>query len=683
MSKIISPFNNLARGSIDHDLNGRFDLPIYTTGADSIKNFVTDFKGSARFRTGFEKMYKHKDCAMIEFKFNSAQTYIVVIDASKIRFLSYDVTGNFGWVVDGSSNIIELTSPWTLAQAKVVAKRGYAQNGDVMTLCHNDVVIQEITRVSATSFTIGAATLTDTPFDNPSSGTVGQPCCATYHRGRIYYGGPGKKKTNVYGSKAGDYHVMTVGTADDDGLAFTIDELTEGVLWLKSGQNSLIAGSSQGNVSINGGSTSSPITPTTVEASLTNTDGTEGSYPVQKDNLLFYIDSTGRRVKYFSYDLLTESFIAEDSNFVSYDITRGKLSKLVYIKDRNDLVFFIRGDNVLVSLNFNLKEKIVGWHEHPSAGLVQDIVHMTDNDGNPELFALIKYGSDYMIERLAKEVEFAKRVDFWSADDAEAEDDEAYWKYISEQLKDCIYLDSCETFSDLNTSTITYDPNAGTITSSANDFSSGDVGKRIVYKTATGREWGMFEITGYSTAKIVTVDELTGDGPTSNTSSSWYLTAQALTGLTDKASKEVSVVADGGYLGEFTVSAGGALDIGQQASVIRIGFAYTGLLKTFNLGFAVQGINTQITMKNLVRAGLRFVSSAGGEVGTSMYKMEKVQDYDPSGYYDLPPLPMEGTKFVDFDDDTAVEKVLYVRQSEPLPFCMTAIFPEVDYGRKT
>lgn len=680
--KVVTTVNNLARASIDHDLNGRFDLPIYSTGADAVKNFFTDFKGSGRFRTGFEKISKHKDCAMIEFKFNSAQTYIVVFDSSKIRFISYDITGNIGWVVDGSSNIIELTSPYTLAQAKEVAKRGYAQNGDVMTLCHNDVVIQELTRVSATSFTIGAATLTNSPFDNPSSGTTGQPSCATYYKGRIYYGAPGKKKTNVYGSKVGDYHVMTVGTGDDDGLAFTIDELTEPILWMRPGQNSLIAGSSEGNVAINGGSTSESITPTTVEATLTNTDGTEGSIPIRKDNLLFYIDSTGRRVKYFSYDLLTESFTAEDSNFVSYDITRGKLRKPVFIKDRNDLVFFIRGDGVLVSLNFNLKEKIVGWHEHPAYGTIQDIVHMTDNDGNPELFALIKYGSDYFIERLSKEVEFAKRVDFWSGDDKEEEDNEAYWRYVAEQLKECIYLDSCEMYSHLHTSTITYDPNAGTIVSSANDFSSGDVGKQIVYKTATGREVGIFEIIGYTSATTVVVEDLTENGPTSNTYSSWYLTASSLSGLTDKAGLEVSVVADGGYLGEFTVSAGGVLNIGQQATVIRFGFLYTGLIKTFNFGFVVQGVNTQITMKTLAGAGCRFVASAGGEIGTSMYRLEEIQDFDPAGYYDLPPLPMEDTKVIPFDDTTDKDKCIYIRQNKPLPLNITAIFVDMDYGTK-
>jgi hypothetical protein len=617
---------------------------------------------------------------MIEFKFNNAQSYIVVITATVIRFVSYDVNGVFGWVLDGSSAILELVSPYTLAQAKIVAKRGYAQNADVMTLCHTGVVIQEITRVSANNFTIGAASITASPFDDPTSGAVGQPGCACYYKGRIYYGAPGKKPTNIYGSKVGVFNDLTVGTGDGDGLAFTIAELTEPVFWLKDGNNSLIAGSSQAIASINGGATSTPITPTTVEVTITNTDGAEGSLPVRKDTLLFYIDALARRARYFSYDLLTESFISEDANFVAYDITKGGISRMMYIKDRNDLIVAVRADGVLVSLNFNLKEKVIGWHEHPGTGDVKDICKLSDNSGNAQLFALVSRETGFYIERMANEVEFPRFSEFFTGAANEEADRKAYWFYTAELLKQCIYLDNCDTFIDLYSSEITFD-GTDKITSEDADFASGDVGKRIVYKTVTGREIAFFEITAYIDSKNVTV-EILGDSPTSNVYSSWYKSASTLAGLTDKAGKVVSVVADGGYIGEFTITAGGVLNIGRQATVIRYGYLYYGLIKTFNLGFQVQGINTQTTMKNLARAGMRFIASAGGQVGTSMYKLEDIQEFDLAGYYDLPPLPMDGDRFVNFDDDLATEKCIYIRQDKPLPLNITSVFAEIEYGTK-
>ena len=44
MAKIDTSYNNFARGQIDHDMMGRYDLPIYRSGADLVENFITNFK---------------------------------------------------------------------------------------------------------------------------------------------------------------------------------------------------------------------------------------------------------------------------------------------------------------------------------------------------------------------------------------------------------------------------------------------------------------------------------------------------------------------------------------------------------------------------------------------------------------------------------------------------------------
>ena len=679
--KITTGFNNFARGKLDHDLNGRYDLPIYTSGADIFKNFFSNFKGNAIYRPGFEKIFLFQDCRFVEFKFNIQQDYLALFYNGKIRFLSYDEeTNEIGWVLDGSSNILEVTSPYTLAHCKELT---YDQNADVMYVAHNSYEPRKLTRVSANSFTLATFTRTSDPFDNPSGGSTGWPACVRFYKGRLWYGGPGLKTTHIYGSVAGSYDDFTVPSTDiqdDDAVIFAISDLTEAIRWLMGGSNSLIVGSSQALVAVTGGSISDPITPTTVEATITNTDGADNTQPVRKDLLLFYINALGRNVNYFSYDLLTESFKSEDANFVSYDITKYGIKKLVYIKNRNDLIFMLRNDGKLLSLNFNQQERIVGWHEHPTDGTFLDIARMTDNEGNVQLFALIERDNGIFIEHLANEVEFPLLADFYTDEDSEAEDKEAYWCYVAELLKDCIYLDNSSVFKDLRDSTITFN-GTDTIASSENDFASTDIGRLIVYKTALAGERGTFKITGYTDAKHVTVEVLTT--PTANTYSSWYKSASVISGLTDYANMEVSVVGDGGYLGEYTVSADGILTLDREVTVACIGIKYEGLIKTFNLGYMIQGINTQVLVKNLSSATVRFVASAGGEIGTSLYRMEKIQKFDPAGFWNLPPLPMDGDKGpIGFDDDFETEKCIYIRQREPLPLHITAIFCDVNHGTK-
>ena len=67
MAKVDTVFNNFARGEIDHDMNGRYDLPIYNTGADKLSNYITNFKGNAIYRSGHETMFKFQDCRLEEF----------------------------------------------------------------------------------------------------------------------------------------------------------------------------------------------------------------------------------------------------------------------------------------------------------------------------------------------------------------------------------------------------------------------------------------------------------------------------------------------------------------------------------------------------------------------------------------------------------------------------------------
>ena len=676
--KILTALNNFARGKIDHDLNGRYDLPIYSTGADVFKNFFSNFKGNGLFRPGLEMMFDFQDCALMEFRFNNAQSYIVVMYNTKMRFLSYDENGDFGWVLAAGGGILEVATPYTLAHSKEIALRQQPQNADVMYIFHDQYAPRKLTRVSANSFTLATYVRTADPFDDPSTGNVGWPMAGCFYKGFLYCAAPTKKKTSIYRSQASSYDDFTTGTDDDDGFNFTVSDLTEPIVWVAAGNNSLICGSSQAVVAINGGSTDSAITPTTVEATITNTDGASSTSPIRKDQLLFYIQNLQRRINFFSYDLLTESFKSQDANFVSYDITKGTISKLVYIKDKNDLIYTLRGDGKLIALNFNESERVVGWNEINTDGEFIDIVRLSDNDGNINLFALVKRGSSYFIERLSSFVEFPLPDEVFSGN--ELVDKEAYWRLVVERLKECCYLDNSIYFSGLKDSEITFD-GVDEIVSDEADFSSGDVGKRIEYATQTGFEYGVFEITEYIDANTVKVEVIRT--PSENVYSSWYLTSASISGLTHLANKEVSVVGDGGYLGEYTVTAGGVLALDRQVGVAWIGYKYSGLIKTFNLGFQVQGINTQVTSKNLSKAFIRFVFSAGGKCGVSLYALENIQDFDPSGYYDLPPLPMDGDKEVSFTDDDNDEKCLYIVQDEPLPLNITAVFLEFVYGTKT
>jgi len=752
--KVTTTYQNLSRGQVDHDLQGRFDIPLYNTGADVCSEFITNFKGNAIYRSGFENMLEFQDCAFIEFKFSISQNYILVLYNTKMRFLSYDGSGNFGWVLSGGLPL-EVTTPYSLAESKEIAlSKSYTQNSDVMIIVHQDHEPRRLTRTSATAFTLTKYSRKNDPFPTtteatktitnitqassgvitavahgysigdriqigavvgmteinnwtvaitsvPTADTFGidldttdftayssagnanrvsasdNPRTVLFYKGRLYYAATTLKPTTLYGSESGEYYIHTLPTTIVDTSAFqvTIADIAQHIEWLFAGENSLIAGAADGIVAINGGGVNTAIKADTIEANVTSADGASSVQPLSKDGLIFYCGINGRNLYYFQYDILTESFLSQDSNIFSYEITKGIFKKIRYIKDRNNLIFALLEDGTLLTLNFYEKENILGWHTHTTEGLFKDIATITDNDGVPQLFALTLRNNVYYIEKQAKYVEFHKRADFYTSD--ESADDEAYYRYIAEQLNECIYLDNASTLSNLKTTTITYSSGAGTITASAASFVAGDVGKHITYKTATGYESGRFLITGYTSTTVVSVDVL--QTPTANSYASWYLSFLTITGLARFNGLEVSVVADGGYLADYTVS-GGEITLTSQTNFATVGYKYRGVIKTFCLGFSVQGHNTQTTMKSISRVGVRTVASAGGQVGSSPYRLEDIQELTPDDLNYLPALPMDGTKYITYTDDNKIDKYLYIIQDTPAPFHLNCIMLEANYS---
>lgn len=753
--RVVTSYQNFSRAKIDHDMQGRFDLPIYQTGADAFENFISNFKGNGIYRSGDEAMVAFQDCAFIEYKFSNNQNYILVLYNLKMRFLSYDINGVFGWVLDGGMNILEVTTPWSLAESKEISfHKSYTQNSDVMIITHDDHEPRKLIRNAANDFTLRTYARKDDPFPltwqaskvitnvtqattatvsvaahgysvgdrvriagivgmtqlngwtacvltvpgagsftidvdttsftaYTSGGTTEKvltgdyPSVALFYKGRLAYAATRLRITTVFMSESAQFfiHTLPATVTDASALQFTIAEISQRIEWLFPGDNSLIAGAADGICAINGGGVGNPITAETVEANITSADGCNGAAPLRKDGFIFYVGANGRNVYYFNYDILTETFVSQDANFISYDISLDGFSKIRFTKDRNNLVHCLRGDGDIATMNFNAPEKIVGWHERFTEGLFKDMAQISDNDGNPQLFVLALRNSVYYIERQAAYVEFANRKDFFT--DNEEEDEEAYNRYIAEQLKSCIYLDNSTVFSDLRSSTITYSSGGGTITAGSSSFVVGDVGKHIVYKTATGYESGRFLITAYTSATVVSVSVL--QEPTANVYASWYMSFVSLTGLSRFNGLSVGVVTDGGFLDDFTVSAG-AITLADQATHAVVGYKYRGVIKSFSLGFPIQGENTQTTMKAISRVGMRAVSSAGGKFGSSPYTLEPIQELSQSDLNYLPPLPIDGTKYITYVDDNMLDKYFYIVQDEPLPLQVAAIMVDSNYA---
>lgn len=691
------PKNNFSSGQIDRDIKGRYDLPLFQNGHEISRNFFHTVKGDVYYRTGFEYLDEIGYSALYEFKFSQEQAYLLVFRIQYIEFWSYNANGELVRVLDDNGREYTLVHPY----GNEVFNLNMTQNCDVLYINHNDGHYPEyqLKRTASNKFELTKTSFTNSGTKSLSSTSEsdghGYPCTCAFYENRLNRCSSSKYPTYLYGSKGADYNNITVGTGTNDGYQFDLAEANSKALWLESGVNSLLVGTAEGILTVNGGSVTQAITPEDISAKLSCRDGVGNVKPVHKDNFVFFVSSNKRLLYMFEYDVLLEQFKATNLSKGNYEITKGGIKKLANKFDRFGLIFALCGTRLL-SICFSNDEAVNSWSEFITNGEFIDICTVTRPDGNYDLFANIKREINgitrYYLERLTETVEFSRFEDFVSdvpegatATDIleiKQQDKYAFYRKIAEELRDCNYLDCSMRYSGLHTSTIQLVDDVLNCTEEA--FSISDVGKRIWYKTITGREYGILDITEFISTTQVKVDVLLE--PTSNTTSQWYLSATHFSGLEHLEGETVAVVGNGGYIGDFKVQ-NGQIDISSantnKVGTAVIGLKHKGILKSPNLGLMLQGTQTFTNMKNIYKMGLQMSFSAGGKIGSNLYDLQEVQDFNPEGLYDVPPLPMDDYKEIQYSDDYDKEKHYFIVQDSPLPLHITAIIPHYKHVSRT
>lgn len=685
------PKNNFSSGQIDRDIKGRFDLPLYQNGHEISRNFFHTIKGDIYFRPGFAFLQEIGYAALYEFKFNQQQSYLLIFSKDDIKFWSYNENNELVKVLDDTGNELSVAHPY----GEDIFNLSTTQNSDVLYINHPSGNFPEyqLKRTSSNKFELIKTTYTNSGTaslsSNASTENHGYPCTCAFYENRLNRCSSTKYPTYLYGSKGGDYNNITTGTNTNDGYQFDLAEANSSALWLLSGVNSLLVGTPEGILTVNGGSVSTAITPTDISAKLSCRVPVSKVLPVYVDGYAFFVTADGRQIHMFEYDVLLEQFKSTNLSKGNYEITKGSIKKLTYKFDRFGLIYALCNGE-LISLCFSNDEAVNAQSKFTTKGEIIDMCSVTRPDGIFDLFANIKRvinGQEkYYLEKLSDTVEFSRFEDFVSeipknataADilNIKQNDEYAFYRKIAEELRECNYLDSSIIYSGLHNETITLDEEESILTCSAEIFKASDVGRRIWYKTITGREYGSMDIEEFISSTQVRVKVLLK--PTSNSTSQWYFSATVFSGLEHLEGETVAVVGNGGYIGDFVVE-NGQIDI-TNANTNKVGSAviglkYKGILKSPNLGLQFQTSQTYTNMKNIYKIGLSLSFSAGGKVGDNLYNLQDVQDFDTKSLFDVPPLPMDTYKEINYKGSYEKEKHYFVVQDSPLPFHIAMIVP--------
>ncbi len=218
----------------------------------------------------------------------------------------------------------------------------------------------------------------------------GWPRTVTFYEDRLWFGGSTNQPQTLWASVVGDYENFTAGTRDDDGLNYTINtQDLNTITWLSPGKV-LAIGTTSGEFTISANQISDPITPTNVRIQPQTTYGCTGAVrPLRISSSILFLQRAGRKVREYTYNFETDSYVAPNLNSLADHITATGIADMAYQQEPAQVVWAPRTDGLLAAMTYERAEDVVGWNRHTVGGVVESVVTLPHWDGDQDVLWLV------------------------------------------------------------------------------------------------------------------------------------------------------------------------------------------------------------------------------------------------------------------------------------------------------
>jgi len=149
----------------------------------------------------------------------------------------------------------------------------------------------------------------------------------------------------------------------------------------------------------------------------------------------------------------------------------------------------------------------------------------------------------------------------------------------------------------------------------------------------------------------------------------------SLSGLSHLEGQTVSILADGSVHANKTVSSG-SITLDRSVTKAVVGLSYDSVLQTMRIeGGAAEG-TSQGKTKRISKVVLRLFETVGVKVGPSLSNLETIPFRTTSSNLSAPvETLLEGDKEIEFNDDFNSDGFIFIKQDQPLPASILAIYP--------
>ena len=665
MPRTTLALTSFVSGEFSPKMDGRTDFDKYSSGAKTLENFLVHPQGAATRRVGTQFIAEVKSSAaktrLIPFEFSTTQTYILEFGNTYIRFFK-----DKGQILD-SGSAYEISSPYLTAELFEIK---FAQSADVMYITHPNHEVMKLSRTGHTSWTLAQVDFTDGPYlATNSTTTTLTPASASVATG-----------VNITASAV---------TGINGGAGFQTTDVGR-IISFNSGKAKITA---RTNTTVVVATITTAFTNTNATAAFnlgafSNTTGHPSCVSFFEQRLVFAGTKDEPQTIFFSaagdYENMTTGTNAGDA--MVYTIAANQVNAIRYMKAVRTLVVGTTGGEYTVSAdgtdasitptNITIKRQ----SSYGSANVdaipagnailflqkarrkIRELQYNFDSDGYqaPDLTILNDSATNSGINEMVYQQEPGSII--WCVRD------DGVLAALTYQRSENVIAWSRHIFGGVFGSGDAVCESAATISGDLTEDEVWVIIKRTV-NGATKRYVECFSDFDFDETDPTDFKFL--DSHLSYSGSS----TTTLSGLSHLEGQAVSILADGSVHANKTVSSG-AITLDRAVTKACVGLSYDSILQTMRIeGGAAEG-TSQGKTKRISKVVLRLFETVGVKVGPSLTNLETIPFRTTSSLLSNPvDTLLSGDKEIEFNDDYNSDGFIFIKQDQPLPCSILAIYP--------
>jgi len=541
---------------------------------------------------------------------------------------------------------------------------------------------------------LGSATASEDWRLGAFSDTTGHPSCVTFFEQRLVFAGTTDQPQTIFFSKSGDYENMDAnigGTiADDDAIIYTIASNQVNAIRFMTATRTLIIGTAGGEFTVSGGGTDSAVTPTNILIKKQSNHGAANVDAIAVGNATLFLQRAKRKIRELAYNFDVDGYTAPDMTILAEHISEGGLTQIAYQQEPNQIIYGVRGDGELVGLTYQREQQVTAWHRHIFGGRF-GIATITVSD-----YANITTGTKLTLTKSD-----GTTINFRSTTGTAGTNE-----FKTQTNNDTTATNLKNTINAHANFTATVNSAVVTITETSHEATGYLIIKSFdsTRLTATSESKAVVESvavipTDDTEYQVYIIVKRTVNGVTrrfveilnvfdfdekDNTSFNFLDSALSysgssvttISGLDHLEGQVVSILTDGATHPNKTVSSGSVI-LDRSAKSVKIGLAYTSLLKTMRLNAGSQNGTSQGKTKRIYDITVRMFETIGVEVGPDLTNLERMPFRNSADLMDEGIPPFTGDKEVEFRGNYETDGFIFVRQTQPLPFTILSLYPRL------